>query len=122
MIKQYYKWVIWLIVLGYLFLAPADEFKKVPFSIPHIDKMIHLFLFLILGLLSAKLKINKPSKFNKFGTTIISLTYGLLIEYIQTNYTKSRSGDFTDFLADGIGFFIGLYVFAYLPGYVQKWF
>lgn len=77
------------------------------------DKWIHVLLFLIMvGLWCwgwAELKISYGKKIALFiTTTLVWLSYGIAMEFVQDALRNGRSYDVKDMIADGIGCTIGL--------------
>jgi VanZ family protein len=121
LIKQYYKFVLWVFVIGYLCLAPADEFKKVHITIPYFDKVVHFGLFFILGIIvRAKREIQFLNQVFYFQVSFAAI-YGGLIELAQSYLTTSRKGDWIDWLADLAGLALGIWVIRFLPTKVIRW-
>lgn len=60
---------------------------------------------------SSKLPFIPMSTSSFFILAGISLAYGGFIEIVQENFTPTRSGDWIDFIADGIGIIIALIIF-----------
>jgi len=112
----------WLTIIGYLCLAPSDDFKKVPIEIPYFDKSVHFGLFLVLALIVAGLNQTRPSSFHKLGIPAFAFMYGVFIEIAQSKFTTTRSGDWRDVLADTLGILIGIWLFKKLNPKWQRWF
>ncbi len=81
-----------------------NKFKIFPFNLPNFDKFAHFVAFIILGFL---LKIAYP-KISYFWAFFSLTFYGILIEILQENFVKGRSGDIKDLLFDMIGITFGL--------------
>ena len=98
-----YKWtILWtgtIIILSFIKLPETSG----PILFPYADKIVHLFLYLILGWLMTK-EIQ-----NKYFAAFYIILLGILIELGQSLLTTYRTGDYIDFLADLIGGYIGLY-------------
>lgn len=81
-----------------------NKFKIFPFNLPNFDKFAHFVAFILLGFL-LKIAYHKVSYF----LTFLGLTfYGIVIEILQENFVKGRSGDVKDLLFDMIGITFGL--------------
>jgi VanZ family protein len=85
--------------------APIDNF----------DKLVHLIMFM--GLSGAvffdntrylKQKISLQRIF--CGSFLFPTIFSGLIEIMQEHFTTTRSGDWMDFLSDGIGAFLGILI------------
>ena len=102
---KYSKWpaIIWSAFIFVLLLMPMNRFpEKGWISIPHLDKIIHLFLFAVFAFLwNAYLKNKKRFENKSYRVMLIILliaAYGLLLEYLQQ--FAGRSFDMYDLLAD----------------------
>jgi len=114
-IKGYYKFASWVLIIGLLCLAPADEFKRVHITIPYFDKVVHFGLFFVLGLLISAIKNYNYSKVSHVWLPLFSALYGGLIELAQSYFTSTRTGDSIDWFADLLGLALGIFIFRYLP-------
>ena len=115
LIKQYYKFGLWVFIIAYLCLAPADEFKKVHITIPYFDKMVHFGMFFILGLfIGAKKEYQLAATIYSWQIYFAAI-YGGLIELAQSYLTTTRKGDWIDWLADLIGLALGIWMVKILP-------
>jgi VanZ family protein len=90
--------------------APLPEAPMTDF-----DKLIHLIMFM--GLSGAAFFDNthylkKKISFRRifFGSFLFPTLFGGTIEVIQEHFTVSRTGDWMDFLFDGIGAFCGILI------------
>ena len=102
------------VVVTIVFLVPA---KQVPslfdFYIP-IDKLVHIFIFLVLSFLwlayiDRVLTNTKPIVL--FLALLVCLLYGIIIEVYQELFVRSRKAEALDVLADLFGASIGLFLF-----------
>lgn len=116
--KYTYKLIIWSFIIAYLCFSPSDGFKNVNISIPHLDKVVHFVMFYIFGVLSEAL-VNKTQMRRKI-FVFLGLAYALSIEIVQHYFIVSRSGDWVDFIADGVGLFAGIYTFRHYPKFAKR--
>jgi VanZ family protein len=102
------------VVVTIVFLVPT---KQVPslfdFYIP-IDKLVHIFIFLVLSFLwlayiDRVLTNTKPIVL--FLALLVCLLYGIIIEVSQELFVRSRKAEALDVLADLFGASIGLFLF-----------
>ena len=102
------------VVVTIVFLVPA---KQVPslfdFYIP-IDKLVHIFIFLVLSFLwlayiDRVLTNTKPIVL--FLALLGCLLYGIIIEVSQELFVRSRKAEALDVIADLFGASIGLFLF-----------
>ena len=105
------------VVVTIVFLVPA---KQVPslfdFYIP-IDKLVHIFIFLVLSFLwlayiDRVLTNTKPIVL--FLALLVCLLYGIIIEVSQELFVRSRKAEALDVIADLFGASIGLFLFFFL--------
>ena len=87
------------------------------FGIKHLDKLAHIVLFggfvLWWGLYTRQRK--KPRfdwLFVLAGITILSITLGIAMEYVQVNFIPNRSFDVWDIWADVVGSVLVMFVLA----------
>jgi VanZ family protein len=114
-IKRYYKVTVWIFIIAYLCFVPSDEFKKVHITIPHFDKIVHWGMFFILGLFLVALKFKKQKNIYTVMLYTFAVSYGGIIEIIQTLFIYSRNGDIIDWIADIAGIFSAVLIFKYIP-------
>ena len=102
------------VVVTIVFLVPA---KQVPslfdFYIP-IDKLVHIFIFLVLSFLwlayiDRVLTNTKPIVL--FLALLVCLLYVIIIEVSQELFVRSRKAEALDVIADLFGASIGLFLF-----------
>lgn len=110
--KQFYFFaaLTWTILMLYVCLMKSSSVPSV--SIVGIDKIVHIFLHLFFTLLwgIALVKIKRFDSFSKLMRFlfVLSLVFGLLIEFIQGYFTATRSADVTDVLANIFGAFFAI--------------
>ncbi len=105
----------WAIIIGIACFLPIHEGPPTPPWLPYEDKIAHVILFLILGV-----SIVLNSRRTKWiGTGIIlGLLYGGLVEVVQESLIEGRTGDYWDWLCDGIGLAFGVFVGLILSRFV----
>jgi VanZ family protein len=113
--RYYLPAFIWLMLILILCLLPGGTFEVGSFqSILQLDKLAHMILFGVTVILIAYGSYRKHQKLSWGKLTLITLltaSYGLLIEFFQRSFTTSRSFDWYDFLADLIGAILGALIF-----------
>ncbi|MBT8218965.1 MAG: VanZ family protein [Bacteroidia bacterium] len=101
--------IVWGIFVLVLSTMPASEVPKIDF--PHLDKIVHVGLYMVLSCLICGYLFRKL-EWSKLKLSIISLIlagiYGLLMELIQFAFFKSRSFEVSDIISNIIGSFIGI--------------
>jgi len=112
--------MLFICIIFYLSFAKPSTFKEAP-SFFSIDKVAHVFLYFILGIILiidfSKSIIEKSNNLKKILITIFfPVLMGGIIEISQEMYFKPRSAEWIDWFSDILG--IGLsYVFMH---YVDK--
>ncbi len=102
MSKTNYLIIIWIAFIIFVSFVRIPQGEG-PQLFPYTDKVVHLFLYFILGiLLSSK-------NTNPLWLWLFAAFLGGSIEILQGLLTSYRSADFWDFMADMAGFAIGLY-------------
>lgn len=108
---KYYKSISVIAVVMVFSLLPADNADKILFiDFPHIDKIIHFFMYLILSLIlliDIHLYKKKPTSFYTLSVLTFILIFSGIIEIIQEVFILSRSGSFYDFAANLTGIILG---------------
>jgi VanZ family protein len=108
---------LWAILILVLCGLPGSNLPKLSFlEWLRPDKIVHLILF---GIQSYLLIIVFIRQYRFPGLranairlgVLLSISYGALVEVLQTTVFIGRSGDIRDALANSIGAFIGLYFF-----------
>lgn len=114
-------------VAGILWAALIFILCSIPgTSLPHyswadlisLDKFIHAFIFamLVLLLLRGFKKQNQFTIISKHAilfSVTASVSYGGLLELMQTYCFTARSGDWFDFAANSVGCFMGTCLYKY---------
>ncbi len=102
------------VVVTIVFLVPTKQDPSLfDFYIP-IDKLAHIFIFLVLSFLwlayiDRVLTNTKPIVL--FLALLVCLLYGIIIEVSQELFVRSRKAEALDVLADLFGASIGLFLF-----------
>lgn len=103
--------IIYSVLITIIFLVPIKEIPKLlDFPIP-IDKLIHVFIFLVLIFLwllyvNSILNDTKPTVI--FLILVLCLLYGIIIEVIQEFCVLLRGAEVLDVIADLLGAILGL--------------
>jgi VanZ family protein len=105
--KNKFTIAVALIIL-YLSLTSSHTFDKVPaFNIPYFDKFVHFGMYfgLMLMIILENRKSIKSMKI-LFLTGLIPLSYGIIMEILQSTLTTTRTGSLYDALADYAGILV----------------
>jgi VanZ family protein len=96
----------YFLVATYLLTLPGSQFPKITWmdKIPLFDKWVHIGLFSILTFLWCRV-VKTEKAF--LSVAIISLLYGIVIEFIQHYFIPYRGFEGWDILADAVGCAIG---------------
>ena len=93
-------------------------------SIPYLDKIFHLFAYMVLTLLWSKYFVHLFSNTKMAVTlTILALfltVYGIIIEVLQSKLTVTRVFDTYDIVANFLGIVIGILIFKYMKMHKLK--
>lgn len=108
---------LWAILILILCGLPGSNFPKLSFlDWLRPDKIVHLILFgvqsylFIIGFSRQDRFAGLRSNAVRWGV-LLSISYGAIVEVLQTTIFIGRSGDIRDAMANAIGAFIGLYFF-----------
>ena len=96
--------------LTYMLLRPGIENMELPFMFSGIDKILHLFIFAMLGFCF----MAALPKVKILYYIYIMLIYALSTEIAQDEMNWGRSLEFMDLIADSLGLFFGYLAFIKL--------
>lgn len=106
--------LVWMTLIAFLSLMRSDNFPSHNwFAIIHADKWVHIILYTILSFLvtyAFSKNFVLESKFF-FYAIIISASFGLIIEFIQSAMNLGRSFELLDILANITGAFFGASIY-----------
>jgi VanZ family protein len=108
--------LLWTLLI--LILCFENE-KDIPdIAIEHLDKVVHFifhFVFTSLWFLYFK-KAFQNNNLNKllFVTWLLSLVFGLIIEFLQQQLTTTRNADSIDVLSNIVGASVAVFTFSKL--------
>lgn len=106
--------IIWTAIIFILCCTPGRFVPTTSWlELLSFDKFVHASIFLILVIcwLSHFYAKNKLSINLKWLLVLLCVSYGGLLEIMQTTVFSQRSGDWLDFLANSFGCFVGLVLF-----------
>jgi general stress protein CsbA len=111
--KQFTPAIAYLAFTFFLFTLPGQELPDLSWAAKiNFDKFVHLGLFTVLVFAFSypfkKSFYNNPQR-NKWFLyiTLLSIAYGIAVEFIQKYFVTNRSCDVIDIAADIIGSTIG---------------
>ena len=112
------KWAFaWAVVILILCGLPGSSFPKLTFlEWLRPDKIVHLILFgtqafLLINGFVRQTKYSVLQLRAKSLGVAIAISYGIIVEILQSTIFIGRSGDYRDAIANAIGAFIGLLIF-----------
>lgn len=121
--------LIWFLTILWIISIPGGNVPKLSFfNFPHIDKLIHAFVFGVFTLLLSygfyKQKYLILARYPYTFSIIIGVIYSLLTEWIQFRFVSGRSGELLDVIADLVGCIAGIFLFDFLkrifPSFLEK--
>jgi VanZ family protein len=107
-VKKYYRTIIVSLLIIYLSTVSGEKVSKVSwFTFPHIDKIVHLLMYLTLSITVSYEIVRNKEKISVQKTLIIIVLFAILfggaMELVQEYFTTTRSGDWADFGFNVIG-------------------
>ena len=119
-IKIFWKPLLWLALICYGLLIPADELPKEPFlQIPHFDKFVHAVMFFGFSLLLFR-PFKKMNVKHYFFAPLTAIFFGVILETSQQMLSQTRSSDIYDFAANLAGIILSVFFYKYLVSR-RKW-
>jgi VanZ family protein len=106
--------MLWALIILILCLVPLGRVGRSPMFFAGFDKLVHCGLFFVLSVLYCTGSIRKWNTSSirieiAMKNTIVLISYGALIEYLQLRFFTWRSGDWNDLLCDAIGGCMGIF-------------
>ncbi len=105
----------WLPVIIFCFfifmLSEKGEQVYIP-PLPFLDKILHVILYTILGILYTRAHNYQWGKSAVTWTVLFTIIYGVSDEFHQS-FVPGRVSSLTDVIADGIGGIVGFYVYNF---------
>ena len=110
MIKKNLYSILVALLLLYLSLTNSEKFQKSPLvNIPFMDKIVHFGMyFIMMSVIIIEHRKSLRNSGKLFLFALIPLSYGILMEILQSTLTMTRTGDFYDALADAAGIIVSL--------------
>lgn len=116
-IKHFLPALVWGAVIFIAISMPAGSIPKTPlFKIPHFDKWVHFFLFLVFGALTAygfyKQRMGSFMQQKHMVLTLLAgLIYGSITELLQLFFFIGRNANMADVVANIFGTIFGVLLF-----------
>jgi VanZ family protein len=112
--RAYVLAILWTIFIASSCLLPAAAFRSFSFdTLLELDKIIHFVLYAVFILLWA-LAIRDISMKQKITLLLIGVTYGILIEVLQSTMALGRSYDIGDIVSNTLGCIIGVILITFV--------
>ncbi len=109
--------IFWTLTIAFFCLINSNDMPKMQFNLDKIGHFGFHFVFTILWFLYFYTSNNQQNR-NQYllKTILLSISYGVFIEICQSAFTKTRSADLLDILANTAGMlFAVLWIFKYIP-------
>jgi len=123
LLKKYCLTILVLLIIFVLCFMKTTSLPAV--QVRNFDKAVHLLMFLCLsGVIFfdntryLRFSITKTRMF--LGTFLFPVALGGLIEIMQADFTTYRTGDWFDFLFDGVGAVIGWGIAMLINRYLSR--
>lgn len=100
---------IWTILVAVASLVPLGN--SVGMSIPHQDKLVHIFMYAIMAYLALKVHWHNNKSISSVLAIMLSILYGCLMEYAQLLFSELRHFDYFDIIANIIGSMMGSLIY-----------
>ncbi|MGE5446504.1 MAG: VanZ family protein [Ignavibacteriales bacterium] len=108
--------IVLLAYMGFIFILSSIPGREIPSALSSYDKLIHFFLYLILGLIFtyflSGLKSGLAQIMVGFATFFFIAIYGLSDEVHQT-FTPGRTFELLDIITDVLGGVTGWLLFQF---------
>jgi VanZ family protein len=117
--RFYFPTITWIIIISWLSLTDSG-LPKVELELPvPLDKCAHFVMYFILAFLLIRSVFAYSSLIHYsyallFILFLIISFFGIVIEFLQANFTLTRKMEFFDVVANSIGNLCGLLCFKYL--------
>jgi VanZ family protein len=113
-LKYYGPAILWALFILIICAIPFGSVGHSPLFFAGFDKLVHCGLFFVLSVLYCAGSIRKWNTRSirieiAMKNTIVLISYGALIEVLQSTVFTWRSGDWNDLFADTIGACMGIF-------------
>ena len=122
MIKKNLFSILVALIIMYLSMANSQTFDKIPLiKIPNFDKVVHFGMyFALMSVIILENQKTIKTIDRLFIVGLIPLFYGILLEFMQSTLTVTRSGSFFDALADGVGVLVSILLWIWIKPLINK--
>ena len=110
------------LVILYLSLAtPPTVVKSGFFDIPHLDKFVHFGLyFVLMAVIIIEHRHSLTDTRKLLLIALIPFIFGIIIEFMQSEFTQNRKGEVLDMIADSAGVALALFLWLFFRPYHFK--
>ncbi|MGL5318319.1 MAG: VanZ family protein [Bacteroidales bacterium] len=122
--KRYILVIIAYIAVTYLSLVPSVSGGSLT-QIPNIDKIVHICFYTAISFLSyLSMSKRQYSEIRMYLIVLlVPIVFGGVIEILQEKFFPPRSAEWSDFLADIFGAFLGYWIarlFVFVRNRIKK--
>ena len=113
-----YTITVSLIIL-YLSMATPQTFVRSGFfEIPHLDKFVHFGLyFVLMGTMILEHRRLLTDTRKLLLIALIPFFFGIIVEFMQSEFTQNRKGEVLDMIADAGGVSSALFLWLFFKPY-----
>ena len=117
-----YTITVSLIILYLSMATPQTVVKFGFFEIPHLDKFVHFGLyFVLMGTMILEHRRSLTDTRKLLLIALIPFFFGIIVEFMQSEFTKNRKGEVLDMIADSGGLTAALFLWLFFrPYYFTK--
>ena len=114
--------ILFTLIVSIYSLKESEDLPQI--ALDHLDKVFHVFVYVILTLLwviNVKIYIFKSNEIKNIALVIsVLFFYGIIIEVFQEYFTITRTFDVNDLLANIVGIFIGIVLYLQIKNKIIK--
>lgn len=113
-----YTITVSLIILYLSMATPSTLVRSGFFDIPHLDKFVHFGLyFLLMGTMILEHRRSLTDTRKLLLMALIPFFFGIIVEFMQSEFTRNRKGEVLDMIADTGGIFSALFLWLFFKPY-----
>lgn len=108
--------ITWALIIFALCATPGQYIPSISWlDLLSFDKLVHAFIFYVQcsALLVVKMQYQQANLF-KWVYLVLSITYGMMLEWMQATMFVNRSADWMDIAANSFGCLMGFWLFGRL--------
>lgn len=113
-----YTITVSLIILYLSLATPQTVVKSGFFDIPHLDKLVHFGLyFLLMATMILEHRHSLTDTRKILLIALIPFFFGIMVEFVQSEFTKNRKGEVLDMIADTLGIMAAIFLWLFFRPY-----